>query len=417
MERKLAKRGFTLVELLVVIAIIGVLVALLLPAIQAAREAARRNSCLNNMKQIALAILNHEGAKGYYPLASTAPFVGGTRLNTPNNRIGETNQNGDGYSWLVQILPFMEMQPLYNQIANSPVNNTPNKLLAGPFNPVVFLNPADNKTHVFKQQVETFKCPSYPGADESKGQPVAGQRMAVGNYVCLPATHYNADGVGTGADSGDSATAPTLYDSKPGGKLKQIAGNGTITFWQQINAADKVVNFTRVRGQNNASVRDGTSNTAWFTESRDENYSGWMSGYSSYVVGADPDGPGGKIRKINQQGGPPTAGQIQVLGWPTADTEGQTALNVGSNVKRAGGTDAVPEGTATNQAYFYDKTYPHAGASAPTTRWFGPSSAHSGDVVLHSYADGHNASVNANIDRNVYLWSITRAGQETPSTN
>ena len=60
-------RGFTLVELLVVIAIIGVLVALLLPAVQAAREAARRNECANNLRQLALACLLHEEQLGYFP--------------------------------------------------------------------------------------------------------------------------------------------------------------------------------------------------------------------------------------------------------------------------------------------------------------------------------------------------------------
>ena len=72
------RRGFTLVELLVVIAIIGILVALLLPAIQAAREAARRSQCLNNMKQLGLAFLNYEQAKKQFPMAIKRADTHGT---------------------------------------------------------------------------------------------------------------------------------------------------------------------------------------------------------------------------------------------------------------------------------------------------------------------------------------------------
>lgn len=110
--------GFTLVELLVVIAIIGVLVALLLPAIQAAREAARRSSCLNNIKQIGLCLLNYESSRGELPKGEVRNF-------TPNNPSSNTS-NG---TWISQSLPYMEQgaifamydpsRPIYDQLSGS----------------------------------------------------------------------------------------------------------------------------------------------------------------------------------------------------------------------------------------------------------------------------------------------------------
>src|SRR2546430_15283253 len=84
-------RGFTLVELLVVIAIIGILVALLLPAIQAAREAARRTQCTNKMKQIGLAVLNYESARKLLPLAYTPNYTGAQSMGPCNPTATFTN--------------------------------------------------------------------------------------------------------------------------------------------------------------------------------------------------------------------------------------------------------------------------------------------------------------------------------------
>ncbi len=102
-KRTHSDRGFTLVELLVVIAIIGVLVALLLPAIQAAREAARRASCTNNLKNVALAILNHHDTRKHFPVSHGAFST------------GEAPVPQSGVGWIVETLPQLEQQPLYDR--------------------------------------------------------------------------------------------------------------------------------------------------------------------------------------------------------------------------------------------------------------------------------------------------------------
>lgn len=109
-----AKLGFTLVELLVVIAIIGILVALLLPAVQAAREAARRMQCVNQMKQIGLAVLNYESARTEFPPGGISYGAWGN-LNRDQIPIDCTNFDCNGTNWAIEILPFLEEQQLYDQ--------------------------------------------------------------------------------------------------------------------------------------------------------------------------------------------------------------------------------------------------------------------------------------------------------------
>lgn len=98
-------RGFTLVELLVVIAIIGILIALLLPAVQAAREAARRTKCANNIRQYGIALHNFEATNGVFPPGS---------ISTTENAEGEWV--GNKLSFLVYLLPYMELGPEYDAI-------------------------------------------------------------------------------------------------------------------------------------------------------------------------------------------------------------------------------------------------------------------------------------------------------------
>ena len=107
---QMPRRGFTLVELLVVIAIIGVLVALLLPAVQAARAAARRTQCQNNMKQVGLALLNYHSQNGEFPPSSQWP----KDKNGNPQGVQSKTFNGHLANWVILCLPFMEQQTIYD---------------------------------------------------------------------------------------------------------------------------------------------------------------------------------------------------------------------------------------------------------------------------------------------------------------
>ena len=107
------RQGFTLVELLVTIAIIGVLVSLLLPAVQAARESARRTQCANNLKQIGLALHNYHDALGQFPPAYISNVGGGGVHGLPDE---ETRDAGPGWAWGALLLPFVEQGNLHKAI-------------------------------------------------------------------------------------------------------------------------------------------------------------------------------------------------------------------------------------------------------------------------------------------------------------
>ena len=159
-------KGFTLVELLVVIAIIGILIALLLPAVQAAREAARRMSCSNNLKQIGLGLhMYHDTNKCLPP---------GWIAFDPSS--GQPHWFGEpGWGWSARILPFVEQTALYKNLIHLDLPIT---------------DPANAEARV--EHIPTFRCPSDPG-DETfvleGGGPYVGSgsfspvELAVGNYL------------------------------------------------------------------------------------------------------------------------------------------------------------------------------------------------------------------------------------------
>src|SRR5262245_5154362 len=132
--------AFTLIELLVVIAIIAVLIGLLLPAVQAAREAARRAQCVNNLKQIGLALHNYESSHGSFPAGYQSwPGVG--------FRDAQTGDWGPGWGWLTALLPQVEQGTLYNSL---------NLILPcwGPAN-----------TTLVKTSLQVYLCPSANNPD------------------------------------------------------------------------------------------------------------------------------------------------------------------------------------------------------------------------------------------------------------
>lgn len=153
-----ASDGFTLIELLVVIAIIATLVAILLPAVQQAREASRRSTCKNNLKQIGLALHNYHDAHGTLPL----PIIG-QRLQGRFTCNGALTANGECglWSWGSLILPYVEQGALYDALRPG-FDNFPQLASSVTPNPVY---------QQMRQRLTVFRCPSDIGPDVNEGFP------------------------------------------------------------------------------------------------------------------------------------------------------------------------------------------------------------------------------------------------------
>jgi prepilin-type N-terminal cleavage/methylation domain-containing protein len=223
----LRRRGFTLIELLVVIAIIAVLVSLLLPAVQQAREAARRSQSKNNLKQIGLAIHNYEGSTRVFPPSSTSTFNRGVWL-YPG--AGPTDPNIHLHSFASLILPYLDGSNIYNNINYN----------------VSSLSPANQP--MASQIIQAYICPSYPGSTFFSTDPeyvtqVGFASFAIRNYVAMGAISV----VGlSGAVPADGIMFP---GSKTGFK----------------------------------DVTDGASNTLLVAETREPNAAVWIDGSSASV--------------------------------------------------------------------------------------------------------------------------------------
>lgn len=334
--------GFTLVELLVVIAIIAMLVLLLLPAVQAAREAARRNNCSNAVRQMVLAVLNKESATQRFPLAMS----GQAAAMQINKTAPQPYSEEDGYSFLVQILSYMEEVALYDQL--SQLSEQFKLPLKGNHFKI-----SGTREYVIERPVELAICPSFPGENIAQGRYRPLTKPQVSNYHALVA------GCADGSRHKFDDVNPTR-----GGMI--------------------VTKQASPKGLRIGDAKDGTSKTAIISESRGEVWTAWFSGVSTSTVALPPSAV--QCRGVNKRNGNDGYAAVKE-GLPSG-------LNYG---RRA---DAPRD---SQDPYFWERK---------DKREWGPSSAHSGDVVMTGYADGHVKALNSGIDATTYFRLVTRAGSE-----
>ena len=218
------RQAFTLIELLVVIAIIAILIALLLPAVQQAREAAWRAQCRNNLKQIGLALHNYLDQFSAFPPSNTNDVEQGGWIGNPRAR--------HIHSWASLILTQIDSAPLYNRIDYSVSSMDPINL------------------PVASQIIPTYRCPSYTGPDFSTDSSYTrfSDKYAIQNYVAMGAS-----------DVGH------IYGQNTG----LFEPDGTIYSMSSTRAAD---------------VLDGLSNTILIAETREEQMMVWIDGGTASIV-------------------------------------------------------------------------------------------------------------------------------------
>ena len=216
---RLSKRGFTLVELLVVIAIIGILVGMLLPAVQVVREAARRTSCLNNARQVMLAVMNYQSANQKFPAGSTS--------------LGE--------SFHVKVLGYMDQQSLYEQYRALP-KTTAAELLAA-------------KINLSNQRIPLLLCPSATQEDEEVTE------ADMGTYT----THYiGSMGPGDGVSIYDG-DAYTGYASVTEGA--DVGYEGVFSPRENTTSTPAFAQYVTKFGKKYSDFKDGSSNCLAILES------------------------------------------------------------------------------------------------------------------------------------------------------
>jgi prepilin-type N-terminal cleavage/methylation domain-containing protein/prepilin-type processing-associated H-X9-DG protein len=221
--------GFTLIELLVVITIIGVLIALLLPAVQAVREAARCMQCVNNLKQIGLALYNYESAKGVFPPGAAASN------NSTNFEDGGVNcMSWQGWSAQGMLLNFLDQAPLYNAINFS-------------FDPIAAHSFPFNST-VMNTRIAGFLCPS----DGNAGQ------LFSNSYYASTGPSTNTVGGWITTPCGNPSGKPGMFAYSLSTSLAQVVDgtSNTVAFSEGLVGSGQDVRQNWVTGANSNDIHN-----------------------------------------------------------------------------------------------------------------------------------------------------------------
>ena len=366
---KTARRGFTLVELLVVIAIIAVLIGTLLPAVQSAREAARRTGCSFNIRGLAQAIMVYESTKKRLPA--------GTDRNETTSTLGSSAASTarTGYSWIFHLLPYMEEGAFYTNV----VGNT-GKLQSGPFDPLTTSGQNATGSPAATIIISQLVCPSFGGGSTVEttatgpttglsyaseyDNKFAGRTIALTNYMGMAGTHMALSGTATMPVS-NGALQLTPDQSVPAA----FGNSGWLASRSGITAG---------------SVSDGQSKTVFVAESKEHGYAAWIDGTATWVVAY----PGSAAAPINTNGT-----------WYSAGTTPVTLA--GLNFPATIAARYLPPAN-------------FGGRMAVGKAW-GPGSDHQGGITMHVFGDTHVSQITSDIDPGVYLSICSRNGQESTS--
>jgi prepilin-type N-terminal cleavage/methylation domain-containing protein len=327
MRRRFSRSGFTLVELLVVIAIIGTLVALLLPAVQGAREAARKASCSNNVKNLALACIQYHDNLNSFP-SGWMVYLDPTS--------GQPIPYSEGWGWGALLLPYLEQKPLHRDLAVTALRA--DLVLAGG-NP----NPQLATPIAIQRLIETplsvYKCPSDTGFT-GRGQ-VTGPRAFGGS--------------GMGASQGVAA----------GGSFAQgvsnylgVSGHRRVTLNMKNTGIFYGNSYVRM-----ADVTDGTSNTAMLGE-RDSQYCQSGTWVGTTNSGARDSFDASMVTGYDQPklNAPPDPISSATLG-PTLCGEGFSSLHVGGALFAFADGSVRYVNNGINHYYINTTRDPYAGAA------------------------------------------------------